>query len=131
MSMEYWSLLTSAIGNTLIVYLPAWAVGTMLGILLSFFIWSLPKPLSNIAYVFFAGISFIPATILIPYFIRRFGLSAFVYPLLALPVMLITFASSYEAFQHANKHRLTLLVNYGLNKNIFFGGLCLERHCLV
>lgn len=113
-------LLCSSIFQTLAVYLPAWVVGTLLGIVLSYFLWYLPMQVSGNTYAILSGVSFIPTTILIPFFIRSFGLDFFIYPLLVLPVTLITLASSYEAFQSANKHRITLLVNYGIGKTEFF-----------
>lgn len=118
--MEYLDNLVIAIFNTLFIYMIAWFIGSILGILLSYFIWRLPNSLSRKFYIFLTGFSFLPVTILIPYAIRIFGLNLFIYPLLSLPVFLTTFASSYEAFQHANKHRLTLLINYNVKKIDFF-----------
>lgn len=112
--------LGTAIWRTILVYMPAWLIGTVLGILFSSAIWSMPKPLSRYAYSLLSGVSFIPTTILIPYFLRTFGLEFFIYPLLVLPVTLITVSSSFEAFEHVNRHRSTLLVNYGIPKAEFF-----------
>lgn len=120
MRIQYLYELLESTLNTFIVYIPVWAVGTVIGVLLSYVVWSVPTRVSNRCYLVLSGISFIPVTIGIPYFIRAFGLSAFVYPLLALPVALITFASCHEAYQHANKARVTLIVNYGIPKHIFF-----------
>lgn len=106
--------------NTISVYFPSWIVGSILGVLLSYCIWSLPDKYSKKAYWALSGTTFIPVTILIPYFIRWFGLDVFIFPLLALPVMLITFASSYESFQHINRHREMLIVNYHMSKFRYF-----------
>jgi|JI10StandDraft_1071094.scaffolds.fasta_scaffold772218_2 ABC-type nitrate/sulfonate/bicarbonate transport system permease component len=109
-----------AVGNTLTIYMPAWVLGTALGIMISSAMWSMPQSISKNLYALLAGISFIPTTILIPYFLRTFGLAFFIYPLLVLPVTLITVSSSFEAFEHANRHRATILVNYGISKANFF-----------
>lgn len=106
--------------TTLRIYFVAWIVGTLVGIVISYGVWYSPKNASKKAYLILSGISFIPITIFIPYFIRGFGLDGFIYPILAVPVALITFASTYEAFQHSNKYRLTLLINYQQTKFSFF-----------
>lgn len=113
-------ILGTAIAKTMSFYVPAWVVGTITGVLLGSAIWYLPKPISRNVYAILSGISFVPTTILLPYFFRIFGLDFFIYPLLVLPVMLITVASSCEAFEHANRHRATLLVNYEIPKSEFF-----------
>lgn len=112
--------LGTAIWHTVLVYIPAWLSGTALGILFSSAIWAMPKPLSLYSYAILSGVSFIPVTILIPYFMRTFGLQFFIYPLLIFPVTLITISSLFEAFEHVNRHRSTLRVNYGIPKAKFF-----------
>lgn len=106
--------------STLSVYFIGWAIGTIIGVMIGYIIWLFPKKISKNSYLILSGFSFIPVTILIPYFIRGFGLDYFIYPLLALPVTLITFASLHEAFQHSNRHRLTLLINYQQSRKAFF-----------
>ncbi len=120
MTENYLLLSLIAVGNTLVVYLPAWVIGTISGVVVSFLTWCVPKKLSTKIYWVLSGASFIPVTILIPFFIRTFGLQCFIYPLLVMPVALITFASSYEAFKHANKHRITLIINYKMPRFKYF-----------
>jgi ABC-type nitrate/sulfonate/bicarbonate transport system permease component len=112
--------LFTAFANTFLIYLPAWIAGTMLGIVVSFIIWLFPPALARWSYVFLTGISFVPVTILIPYLIWSFGMPSFIYPLLMIPVTLITAASNVEAFAHANHHRQTLQVNYGMATMPYF-----------
>lgn len=120
MTVEFWFTLANNTFNTIIIYLPSWLAGSILGVLLSYCIWCLPDKFSKKAYWALSGITFIPVTILIPYFMRWFGLNVFIFPLLAFPVMLITFASSYEAFQHVNRHREMLIINYHMPKFKYF-----------
>lgn len=120
MDSDFLLELATSTATTLKVYLVAWLIGTVVGIVISYGVWHLPNGASKKTYLILSGVSFIPVTIWIPYFIRAFGLKEFIYPLLAIPVALITFASSYEAFQHANRHRLTLLVNYQQKKYDYF-----------
>lgn len=89
----------------------------VLGILISYALWVCPKKISNNAFFLFSGLSFIPVTILIPFFLGFFGLSYFIYPLLSLPVALLTISSLFDSYRHVNKHRSTLYVNYGMPKN--------------
>jgi len=93
-------------------YFSAWLLGTFIGIALAYLAWNLKAERSRYIYFAVTGASFIPVTVMIPYFLDAFGIRWFVYPLLALPVLLITFASCHESFQHANRHRQTLRVNY-------------------
>jgi ABC-type nitrate/sulfonate/bicarbonate transport system permease component len=127
MTTEFAISLLHGILNTAKFYIPTWILGSVLGIALSFVAWSFPARYSLWLYFSLTGISFVPVTILIPYGIRLFGLHIFVFPLLALPVLLITLASSYEAFQHANRHRLTLLKNYNMPKFAFFWRVVLRE----
>lgn len=120
MIQKYIAMLCKSTLNTIVVYVPSWLSGCVLGLVLSCVIWHLSPKNSSRAYFILTGISFVPVTILLPYFIRFFGLKVFVYPLLALPVLLITFASSFEAFQHTNRHRLTLLKNYRMKRLEYF-----------
>lgn len=106
--------------TTFRIYFIAWITGTASGILIGYMLWRSPRHVSSRLYLLFSGISFIPVTIWIPYFVRGFGLEYFVYPLLAVPVALITLASMHEAFEHTNRHRITLLVNYQQNMNDYF-----------
>lgn len=120
MTFDFLILLLGKTFNTVSIYIPSWVAGSVIGVFMSFFVWCLPEKYAKKSYWIISGLSFIPVTILIPYFIRLFGLKVFVYPLLALPVTLITFASSYEAFLHVNRHRMTLIVNYRMPKFEYF-----------
>ncbi len=122
-SIDVLNFSTKIFNSTVIslrIYIIAWLIGTLSGVGISCIVWFLPKRSSKRIYFFLSGISFIPITIWIPYFIRGFGLNKFIFPLLATPVALITFATLFEAFQHSNRHRLTLLVNYGQNRFKYF-----------
>ena len=119
--------ITSAVLVTLRAYLPAWIVGVLLALLMSMLSWFFGRRISRIIYVILAGVSFIPVTILLPYFLRTFGLRFFVYPLLALPVALVMFASFHEAFGHSNRVRLSLMKNYGMSRRMFFRRILLRE----
>ncbi len=112
--------LITASYNTLLIYLPSWMGGTILGILVSAVIWRLKHRISYPIYIIISGLSFVPVVVLIPYFIRTFGLNVFIYPLLALPVFLMTTIAAFESYKHANLHRYTLLVNYKMSRSQFF-----------
>lgn len=117
----------NAVFITLKVYLPAWTVGVLLALFLSMLSWFIGHRISRVIYILFAGISFVPVTVLLPYFLRTFGINYFVYPLLALPVMLVMFASFHEAFRHSNITRLSLMQNYGMTRHIFFMRILLRE----
>ena len=110
----------NAIWTTVIIYLPAWIAGVFIALFLSAFTWFIGHRISRFAYLLCAGISFIPVTILLPYFLRIFGLNLFVYPLLAMPVTLVMYASFHEAFEHSNKARTSLITNYSMTKARYF-----------
>lgn len=116
-----------AVRITIAIYLPAWGAGVVAALFLSATVWLLGSRAARVLYYICAGISFIPVTILLPYFLRLFGLNCFVYPLIALPVFLVMFASFYEAFSHSNLARLSLMTNYGMSRSRFFSLVLLRE----
>lgn len=120
MSLPYWSLFIKSLVNTLTIYLPSWLFGTLLGIVISYLLWITNKNISKKLYICITGLSFTPVAILIPYFIRNCGILFYIYPLLSYSVFIITTASLFESFEHTNKYRTTLLINYNIKKYIFF-----------
>lgn len=106
--------------STAAIYLPAWAAGVIIALTLSAIAWFAGRGMARVLYIVVAGMSFVPVTVLMPYFLRGFGLQYFAYPLLALPVALVMYASFHEAFGHSNKARASLMTNYGMSKVAFF-----------
>jgi ABC-type nitrate/sulfonate/bicarbonate transport system permease component len=112
--------LQSALANTFIYYIPSWIIGVFLGFFACTLTWFAGRKPSYVVYLVVSGISFVPVTILIPWFMQIFSLKYFIFPLLAFPVSVTLHTAFYEALKHSNKYRKTLVINYGISHQEFF-----------
>lgn len=116
-----------ALCNTLIIYIPSWVLGVLLGLIVSCISWFVGGNIARLLYLVIAGLSFVPVTIMIPYFLQAFGLDNFIFPLISFPVALVICASLQETIRHINRTRATLLGNYYMTKPFFIRYILLRE----
>lgn len=109
-----------AIINTLPNYLIPWFLGVFVSIFVVSICWAIGKKISKLVYWLMVLFSFIPVTVLIPFFLRKFGLTSFIFPILFLPVFITVSASFYETLIHGNLIRETLKKNYNCTMFDYF-----------